>query len=232
MSAVVPLASIPVGVVVERTKGASPVGRFSLASGERPCRSAGYAALDEIERRCRTVAFYAGAASVDLYRTETAHYRDNLQMDPPLLWVILRPVDADPPYELAAVTADPAEGEGMTEAGANIVESLPMPEPLQEAIAAFIAEHHVDRTFVKRKRDRADPEFLGTARAVIAGRWRMNDPDNFLSRWSRRKREAKADPEETRATRARLRRMTEPGCRVKPPPSEPSRAAATGFRCR
>jgi len=161
LSTVVPLASLSVGGVGERTKGASQWVDFHW----RPVRvllgvpdTAPWTKLSEDGDR---VAFYAGAASVDLYRTETTHYRDNLQMDPPLLWVILRPVDADPPYELAAVTADPAEGEGMTEAGANIVESVPMPEPLQEAIAAFIAEHHVDRTFVKRKRDRADPESLG-----------------------------------------------------------------------
>ena len=41
-------------------------------------------------------------------------------MEPPQLWVILRPVERDPPYELAIVTADPAEGEGMTEAGEQI----------------------------------------------------------------------------------------------------------------
>jgi hypothetical protein len=85
---------------------------------------------------------------------------NNLQIETPLLWIVLRPVDGDPPYELAMVTADPAEGEGMTEAGANIVEAVAMPEPLREAIAAFVAEHHVEREFVKRKRDRADPEAL------------------------------------------------------------------------
>jgi hypothetical protein len=105
--------------------------------------------------------FYAGAAPVELYRTETAHYRDNLQVEIPMLWIVLRPVSGDPPYELATVTADPAEGEGMTEAGANIVEAVPMPESLQETIAAFVNEHHVERAFVKRKRDRANPEGLG-----------------------------------------------------------------------
>jgi hypothetical protein len=48
----------------------------------------------------------------------------------------------------------------MTEAGTNIVESVEMPESLREAIAAFVAEHHVEREFVKRKRDRANPEAL------------------------------------------------------------------------
>jgi Protein of unknown function (DUF3305) len=74
------------------------------------------------------------------------------------LWVVLRPVERDPPYELAIVTADPAEGEGMTQAGEQIVESLPMPGQLQDVVAAFVAEHHVERAFVKRKRDRATPD--------------------------------------------------------------------------
>lgn len=160
MSAVVPLASIPVGVVVERSKSASPWADFHW----RPVRvlagvpdTPPWTKLAEDGERA---TFYAGAAPIDLYRTESAHYRDNLQTDAPLLWIILRPVEGDPPYELAAVTADPAEGEGMTEAGSLIVEAVAMPEPLREAIAAFVAEHHVERTFVKRKRDRANTEAL------------------------------------------------------------------------
>jgi hypothetical protein len=35
-----------------------------------------------------------------------------------------------------------------------------MPASVQEAVAAFVAEHHVERPFVKRKRDRADPQAL------------------------------------------------------------------------
>jgi hypothetical protein len=160
LSAVVPLASISVGVVVERSKGASPwvdfhwrpVGVLAGVPDTPP-----WTTLAEDAER---TTFYAGAASIELYRTETAHYRDNLQTETPLLWVILRPAEADPPYELMAVTADPAEGEGMTEAGANIVETVPMPDSVQEAIAAFITEHHVERAFVKRERDRANPDAL------------------------------------------------------------------------
>ena len=66
--------------------------------------------------------FYAGSADVELYRSETAHYRDNLATGAPSLWVVLRPTEAEPPYELIAVTADPAEGEAFTEAGADLVE--------------------------------------------------------------------------------------------------------------
>jgi hypothetical protein len=160
LSPVVPHASIPVGVVVERSKSASPWADFHW----RPVRvlagvpdTPPWTKLAEEGERA---TFYVGAAPVNLYRTESAHYRDNLQTDAPLLWIILRPVEGDPPYELAAVTADPAEGEGMTEAGSQIVEAVAMPEPLREAIAAFVAEHHIEQTFVKRKRDRANTEAL------------------------------------------------------------------------
>jgi hypothetical protein len=160
LSAVVPLASIPVGVVVERSKSASPWLDFHWRPVAVLAGVPDTPPWTKLSEDAERATFYAGAAPVELYRTETAHYRDNLQVEMPQLWIILRPVDGDPPYELAAVTADPAEGEGMTTAGANIVEAVPMPEPIQEAIAAFVAEHHVEQAFVKRKRDRANPEGL------------------------------------------------------------------------
>lgn len=160
MSAVPPLASIAVGVVLERSKSSSqwadfywrPVGVLAGAPDTPP----GTKLSDDGER----ATFYAGSTDIELYRTETANYRDNLQLETPLLWIIMRPVEADPPFELAAVTADPAEGEAMTEAGANLVDTVAMPKPMQDAIAAFVAEHHVEEVFVKRKRDRANPEAM------------------------------------------------------------------------
>ena len=159
MSAV-PLAIISVGVLVERSKSASPWADFhwrpvGVLTGV-PDAPLWTKLSDDGER----VTFYAGATDIELFRTETANYRDNLRCEIPLLWIVLRPVEGDPPYELASVTADPAEGEAMTEAGANLVEAVAMPKPMQEAIAAFVAEHHVEQEFVKRKRDRANPEAL------------------------------------------------------------------------
>jgi hypothetical protein len=160
MSAVPPLASIAVGVVVERSKSSSqwadfywrPAGVLAGAPETPPWTKLN----DDGER----ASFYAGSTEIELYRTETANYRDNLRLETPLLWIILRPVEADPPYELAAVTADPAEGEAMTEAGANLVDTVAMPKPVRDAVAAFVAEHHVEEVFVKRKRDRANPEAM------------------------------------------------------------------------
>jgi hypothetical protein len=159
-----PVARIPAGVVVERVKSTSqwvdylwrPVSVLAGAPDTAPWTS-----LSGDHER---TSFYAGCADIVLHPTDTGSYRDNLATGSPALWVVLRPADSDPPYELLTVTADPSEGEAMTEAGNNIVESVPMPEPIREAVAAFVAAHHVEREFFKRKRDRADPESMARRR--------------------------------------------------------------------
>jgi hypothetical protein len=103
---------------------------------------------------------YLGAADLEFHRVETANYLENLATGAPRLWVVLEEDGV-----IVAVTADPAEGEGFTEAGVDlssrVIETVPMPASIAEALAAFVAEHHVERAFHKRKRDRADPEALG-----------------------------------------------------------------------
>ncbi|KQT14643.1 molybdopterin-guanine dinucleotide biosynthesis protein A [Methylobacterium sp. Leaf399] len=103
--------------------------------------------------------FYAGAYEVALHPSETSHYRDNLVSGRPSLWVALRQV-AEDSYEVAAVTADPYEGESMAEGIGEVVEAVPMPAEIQAKLAQFFEAFHVERVFHKRKRDRADPEAL------------------------------------------------------------------------
>jgi hypothetical protein len=103
--------------------------------------------------------FYAGAFEVSLHPSETAHYRDNLTSGRPSLWVALRHLGGDD-YEIAAVTADPYEGEAMAEGIGEIVEPVPMPSEVRAKIEAFVEAFHQERMFIKRKRDRADPEAL------------------------------------------------------------------------
>ena len=103
--------------------------------------------------------YYAGGFEVFLHASETAHYRDNLASGRPALWVALQPVAGDE-YEVATVTADPYEGEALTQGNGEIVEAVPMPADIQEKVAAFVAAFHVERQFIKRKRDRAHPEAL------------------------------------------------------------------------
>jgi hypothetical protein len=158
--AATPSLRIPVGVVVERRKTDSPWGDFIWRGvGVLPDEPemTPWTALRE---QGEATLYYAGSARVDLYRSETARYRDNLATGSPHVWIVLSPSESNWPYAVAAVTADPAEGEAFTEAGANLVEAVPMPDVLREAIESFIAEHHVEQEFFKRKRGRADPEAL------------------------------------------------------------------------
>lgn len=105
--------------------------------------------------------WYAGAVEIALYSTDTANYRDNLSSGRPSLWVAVRPSLTSPPVEIAAVTADPAEGEALTETGTNTVEMVDMPPAIAASVAAFIAAHHVERVFEKRKRDRRPADMMG-----------------------------------------------------------------------
>jgi hypothetical protein len=106
--------------------------------------------------RAETALFYVGEATIELHRTETSYYRDNLVSAAPKLWVALRPTASEPPFQLLAVTADPAEGEAFTDAGSNLVETVPMPFDIAEAVGQFVARHHVERPFIKRRRQSAE----------------------------------------------------------------------------
>lgn len=160
MSRPSPLVSMPVGVVIERRKARSAWTDFVW----RPITvlpgipdAAPWTALDGDAERTN---YYGGPATIDLHRSDTSGYRDNLATGEPLLWVVLQPTGGEPPYEITAVTAEPSEGEAFTESATNLVEAVPMPDPVRAALADFIAEHHVEHSFVKRKLDRANPEAM------------------------------------------------------------------------
>jgi hypothetical protein len=148
-----PIVSIPVGVTVERRKAESawadaiwrPASVFAGVPTAAP--------WTVIESEPDAATYYAGKAVIELYRTETENYRSNLTSGSPLLWVILRSTGSDPTFNVLAVTADPAEGEALTGAGNDLVESVPMPESIRKTIRDFVAEHHVERSMFKRKRE-------------------------------------------------------------------------------
>lgn len=153
---------IPLGIVVERRKAQSkwidyvwrPVTALVGLPDAEP-----WTMLKQDDES--SVIFYAGAVPLELFATETAFYRDNLATGKPLLWVVLRPSQGAAPYELFKVTADPYEGEALTEIGTDLIETVAMPETIVVQIADFIARYHVERPFVKRKRNRANREVFG-----------------------------------------------------------------------
>jgi hypothetical protein len=147
------LARIPVGVVVERRKAKSPWLDFLWRPVSVLIGNPSAAPWTAISAEAETTLFYAGEAVIELYRTETTNYRSNLAS-----WVVLRATASGPAPALLAVTADPAEGEAFTDAGSDLIEAVPMPAAIAEAIVEFIARHHVERPFVKRRRERAESQ--------------------------------------------------------------------------
>jgi hypothetical protein len=158
------LATIVVGVVVERRKARSPWLDFVWRPVSVLVGTPSAAPWTRISEESDATTFYAGEATIELHRTETANYRQNLFSATPALWVVLRPTlanSASPAFELLTVTADPAEGEALTDAGNDLVETVPMSAAIMETIDSFITEHHVERPFNKRQRDRAEPRTPG-----------------------------------------------------------------------
>jgi hypothetical protein len=152
---------LPIGVVVERRKLASPWADHAwlpVAVLPGVPTTPPWTSLGGDDQR---QSYYAGAAELALYRSDTANYRDNLASGRPSLWVALREVRGTAPVAVLVVTADPAEGEALTEAGGDIVEPVPMPAEIEAWIAEFVQAHHVERSFYKRRRDTADPDALG-----------------------------------------------------------------------
>ena len=152
MNATTPHARIPVGVVVERRKAASPW----VDSVWRPvavlCGVPAAAPWTVLAAADDATRFYIGSAEIELYRTETDHYRGNLASGVPSIWVALRPTGAVPPYDLFAVTADPSEGESFTQAGDDLVDAVPMPAAVRRIVEGFVAEHHAEQPVYRRKR--------------------------------------------------------------------------------
>lgn len=156
-------SAIPVGVIVERRKASSPWIDHTWSVTAIVTGMPETARMTPVGRRGDAERFYLGASELVLASTDTANYRDNLMSGAPKLWVVMHH-GPEQSVSLHTVTADPAEGEAHTETATNLVETIAMPEEIAGFVAAFVDEHHVEREFIKRKRDRLDPESLSRRR--------------------------------------------------------------------
>ena len=151
---------LPVAVLVERRPGVTQWAEWSWRAVEvleEAPELPPWTVLREAEGR---TLFLAGHAEVELHPTDTTNYRDNLTAAAPSVWVVLREADAPPGLVLHLVTVDAGEAHVYADAGRDLLEALPMPLGLRALTAQFVAQHHVERRFHKRRRDRADPEAL------------------------------------------------------------------------
>ncbi|MHB2168192.1 DUF3305 domain-containing protein [Alsobacter sp. R-9] len=150
-----PQIHVEVGVIIARQEQTGPwggtvwrvAGVLPAAPPVAPGTPLGRTAVGE--------TFYGGPAGLVFHSGETEHYRDNLLSGAPSVWVALKPTMDG--CDVAVATVDPYEAEGLTEGFEDRIDAVPMPEIVREQLEAFVAEHHVERPFYKRKRDKVDP---------------------------------------------------------------------------
>jgi hypothetical protein len=172
--------SIPVGVVVAKVKidhkwadwswrpvavipGAPPVnGWKEIASGKD------------------WTHYHIATVPLTLYRTDTEAYRVALSDTPPRVYVVLRrdeEGDEDHPYFVHSVTSSARDALEFQDSAEDLVEGVPMPPGLAAWVQAFVDEHHVDEKFVKRRRDRLDPEAQKFGKEPIFAKRRRGNRD-------------------------------------------------------
>lgn len=141
-----------VSALIEKRRSASPWADFSLhvisVATEAP--QSGWM---EIRKSDEGTTYLVGPVDVAAHQSDTSGYRDNLNSGEPKLWVVLRPADNAAGCEVMIITADPTEGEAMTQNGDLQVETAAMPEALRLWLDAFVQQHHVERPFFKRRRE-------------------------------------------------------------------------------
>ncbi len=121
--------------------------------------------------------WYLGARDMVLYQGDTGHHRDNLASGRPSVWVALRGTTPER-AEIVCVTVDPYEGEGLASDLDLLVEPVPMPASVAQMVGDFVAEHHVDIPFKKRKRQPVNPNAMSARAPRVlqeADKW-VNNP--------------------------------------------------------
>lgn len=148
-----PDLSIPIGIVIRRSPGTT---RWARHNWRVVALLPGAAQADwkELRREGEVVEFHAGTVRLELYRTDTEAYLQGLTAREPSVFVVLRGSPGSDLLELVRVTASPYEAQDHEDTGEDIVEKVQMPESLVCLVRDFVADHHKQESFVKRKRDR------------------------------------------------------------------------------
>jgi hypothetical protein len=173
-----PTTALTVGVVIARDKIDHPWQEFRWRPIELLIGMPDLARGKVLSESATQTTFYGGDCEIELHRKETSGYLVNLENDVPVVYVVLRRTIDDEggleidehdepagdaadsgselPYVVANVTVSPFHAQDYLDSGEDIVEPLPMSEPLLAWLERFIAEHHEEETFIKRKRDRVN----------------------------------------------------------------------------
>ena len=148
-------ATVPLGVVLRRRPGVTRWARW-VWRAVAVLPGAGPADWRELRREGEATEYHAATLPLTLHRPDPEAYRVALTAEPPVVYVVLRPGEADAAGPggmcVHAVTASPFEAQDYLDSGEEQVEPVPMPPALAAFVGDFVARHHVEEPFVKRQR--------------------------------------------------------------------------------
>ncbi len=158
---------LAVGVIVEKRDTGNQWQTFTwkpvgVVAHARPVPSAGW---QEVATGPGWWHYHAATLVLELFLKETEGYCSNLSQDPPSVYVVLREDEDAGPQELEVfhATVCPYEAMGYAESGDEIVEGVPMPSEIYDWVRAFVARHHVQEPF-KKRRNKAHRDRRGGSR--------------------------------------------------------------------
>lgn len=149
---------LTVGIVVDRRKAKSPWADYVWQPVEALLNVPPLAPWSVMRESEEVTRFFAGPFTMELIPRETISYRENLLSERPGIYVVLRP---DPAarhgMRLEFVTPSPSDAEAYLAGGEDVIDRVPMPQPVQDWLAAYVEAYHVEETFKKRRRGRDKP---------------------------------------------------------------------------
>ena len=155
-------AVMPISVVIER-RASNSQWRTICGGRSACCRMPRRSAAKLLAEGEGWVHYQSGTPDLELFRGETEGYLTNLSQNPPVVFVVLRRNEDGEglEFEPFLATVCPYEAMGYTAGGDEIVEGVPMPPEIMAWVREFVARHHVDQPFLKRKNKRHQDDYGG-----------------------------------------------------------------------
>jgi hypothetical protein len=147
--------SMRIGVVMRRSPGVTRWAKWAWkATAVLP--GAGDADWKVLREEEGVTEYHAATETLWLYVSDTEAYVHELQSRQPSIYVVLRQAETDTPMplKLVHVTASPYEAQDYSDSAEEIVERVPMSPGVLAWVQDFVATHHVEEPFVKRRRDK------------------------------------------------------------------------------
>ncbi|MEM6887929.1 MAG: DUF3305 domain-containing protein [Pseudomonadota bacterium] len=142
---------MPLGIVLRRSPGVTRWSNFVWrATDVLPgARADDWRILTEDGE---VVQFHAATRDLTLYVSDTEAYVHELQAKPPSVYIILREDTSEHRLHVLMATVSPYEAQDYADSAEEIVEKVPMPPAVLAWVQNYVAAHHVEEEFIKRKR--------------------------------------------------------------------------------